>query len=207
MNSFRWLGLALGVGLIVVNGFLPDVFKINAFTILILFILSIPILAPYLKKAKFPGAEFVFKDKIQETKELVQELAKQAEKAKIADEMKISPFDRFRLRAVREQFHTDHVLALAALRIEIERKLRLLIESLDIAKRDTWSISRIIDALKKNEVLSSGKISALQKIVNMCNKAFHGEPVSKGEAKEIIDLADELYKYFSPGYSQKTILK
>lgn len=207
MNSFRWVVLALGVGLIVVNGFLPDVFKINAFTISILFILSIPILAPYLKKAKFPGAEFVFKDKIQETKELVQELAKQAEKAKIADEMKISPFDRFRLRAVREQFYTDHVLALAALRIEIERKLRLLIGSLDIAKRDTWSISRIIDALKKNEVLSSEKISALQKIVNMCNKAVHGEPVSKGEANQIMDLADELYKYFSPGYSQKTIPK
>ena len=71
MKSFRWLVLALGVGLIVVNGFFPDVFRINAFTILILFILSIPIIAPFLKEAKFPGAKFVFKDEIQETEELI----------------------------------------------------------------------------------------------------------------------------------------
>lgn len=206
MKSIFWVIFIFGIILIIVHGFFPSVFKVDAFTILILFILSIPIVAPYLKKAKFPGAEFEFKDEIQETRELVKSV-KQKEKAKIADEMKISPFDRFRLRAVREQFYTDHVLALAALRIEIERKLRLLIEPLDIAKRDTWSISRIIDALKKNEVLSSEKISVLQKIVNMCNKAVHGEPVSKGEANQIMDLADELYKYFSPGYSQKTILK
>lgn len=202
MKFGYWLIVVIGIALILVHGFWADIFAVDIITILILFVLYIPFVAKYLKKAKFPGAEFEFKDEIQETRELVKSV-KQKEKAKIADEMKISPFDRFRLRAVREQFYTDHVLALAALRIEIERKLRLLIEPLDIAKRDTWSISRIIDALKKNEVLSSEKISVLQKIVNMCNKAVHGEPVSKGEANQIMDLADELYKYFSPGYPKR----
>jgi len=202
MKSFRWVVLALGVGLIVVNGFFHDVFKVDAFTVLILFILSIPIVAPYLKKAKLLGTEFEFKDEIQETEELVKSV-KQEKRAKITGVWKISPFDRFRIHAIRARFYTDYILALADLRIEIEEKLRLAIESLDNSKRDTWSISRIINALKKKEVLSSKQISALQKIVNMCNKAVHGEPVSKGEANQIIDLADELYKYFSPGYPKR----
>ncbi len=201
MKSIFWVIFIFGIILIIVHGFFSSVFKVDAFTVLILFILSIPIVAPYLKKAKFPGAEFEFKDEIKETNELVQKSVEQAEKAEDAGEKKILPFETFRLSAVREQLDTDHVLSLAALRIEIEKTLRLATKFLEIPKRNKWSISRIIEVLRKKEVFSSEQISALQKIVNMCNKAIHGFPVSKTDAKKIIDLTEKLNNSFSTGYS------
>ena len=196
MRLYRWIILALGIGLIIVNGFFPDIFKISAFTILVLFILAIPAVAPYLKEAKFPGAKFVFKDEIIKTKTLVQKSVEIAKKQK-----KITPFETFKLSSVREQLEYDYIIALAALRIEIEKKLKIAADFFDIPKKEKRRLSQIIDAMQRIKIMFPEQTSALKKILTMCNKAVHGEPVSKSEANQIIDLADELNKSFSAGYS------
>ena len=70
MKFMRWLIFITGMMLIVVRGFWSDVFMVDAFTILILFILSIPFIAQYLRKAKFAGAEFEFKDEMNKQQNL-----------------------------------------------------------------------------------------------------------------------------------------
>ena len=72
---------------------------------------------------------------------------------------------------------------------------------MDLPIRNEWSISKLIEAIRKQELLSSEQVTALQKIVSMCNKAIHGSLISKTEAREIIDLADNLNRTFSVGYS------
>lgn len=197
----HWLAFITGLALIVVRGFWSDIFVVDAFTVLILFILFIPFVAQYLRKAKFPGAEFEFKDEIRETEKLVQLSIEEAEKSQSAGEKKILPFETFRLSTVRELLDSDPVLALAALRIEIERKLKLLVDSLDLPIRNEWSISKLIEAVRKQELLSSEQVTALQKIASMCNKAIHGSLISKTEARKIVDLTDELNRTFYVGYS------
>ncbi len=197
MKFYRWIILALGIGLIIVSGFYPNVFKINAFTILILFILAIPAVAPYLKEAVFPGAKFIFKDEINKTKILVE---KSIEKAK-QEKKDTLPFETFKLSSVKELLDSDHVLALASLRIEIEKVLRNAVDYFDISVRDKRNLSKIVQAFQKKELLYPEQISALRKILDMCNKAIHGVAVSTQEAKQIIDLADELNNSFSIGYS------
>jgi hypothetical protein len=201
MNIMHWLAFITGLALIVVRGFWSDIFVVDAFTVVILFILFIPFVAQYLRKAKFPGAEFEFKDEIRETEKLVQLSVEQAERAESAGEKKILLFETFKLSTVRELLDSDPVLALAALRIEIERKLKLLVNSLDLPIRNEWSISKLIEAVKKLELLSSEQVAALQKIVSMCNKAIHGSLISETEARRIIDLTEELNRTFSIGYS------
>ena len=201
MKIVPWLILIIGIALIVVHGFWSDTFKVDSITILILFILSIPFVAQYLRKAKLPGAEFEFKEEIHETQKLVELSIERAKKAESAGEAKFLSFETFKLSSVRELLDADPVLALAALRIEIERKLRSVADFLDVPTRDKLSIPKIIDALRQKELLSFEQISALRKIVNMCNKAIHGFAVSREEAKEIIDLSEELNKTFSIGYS------
>jgi hypothetical protein len=197
----RWLTLALVITLIVVHGFWPDVFAVDAITIVLLFILCIPLVAQYLRKAKFPGAEFEFKDEIRETERLVKLSIEQAEESSVAGERKILPFETFKLSGVRELLDSDPVLALASLRIEIERKLNLFVELFSLGKPNRWPISRLIEAIKKRDLLSVEQVTALQKIVNMCNRAVHGSLISVEEAKEIIGLAEDLNKTFSIGYS------
>ena len=111
-----------------VHGFWSGVFVVDVITVVLLFILAIPFVAQYLRKAKFPGAEFEFKDEIRETEKLVQLSVEQAEKSQTTGLRQILPFETFRLSPVRELLDSDHVLALAALRIEIERKLKLLVK-------------------------------------------------------------------------------
>ncbi len=201
MKIKHWLIFITGIMLIVARGFWSDVFTVDVFTVVILFILFIPFVAQYLRKAKFLGAEFEFKDEIRETEKLVQLSVEQAVKSETAGEKKILPFETFKLSAVRELLGSDPVLALAALRIEIERKLKLLVHFLDLPIRNEWSISKLIEAVRKRELLSYEQVTALQKIVSMCNKAIHGSLISKTEAREIIDLAEELNRTFSIGYS------
>jgi len=201
MKIIQWLIVIIGMILIVVHGFWSSAFKVDGITILILFILSIPFVAQYLRKAKFPGAEFEFKEEIRETQELVKKSVEQAEKAENAGERKILPFETFNLSAVRALLNSDPVLALAALRIEIERKLRSVADFLDLPTRDKLPIPNLIESVSRQEMLSFEQITALRKIVNMCNKAIHGSLISEEEAKEIIDLAEKLNESFSIGYS------
>ncbi len=201
MNIMRWLLFITGLALIIVRGFWSDIFVVDAFTIVILFILFIPFVAQYLRKAKFPGAEFEFKEEIHETEKLVQLSIEQAEKLESTGEKKILQFETFKLSAIRELLDSDPILALAALRIEIERKLKLLVNSFDIPIHNERSISKLIEVIRKRELLSTEQVTALQKIVSMCNKAIHGSLISKMDARNIIDLTEELNRTFSIGYS------
>lgn len=201
MNVMHWIAFIIGVALIIIRGFSSDIFAVDAFSVVILFILFIPFVAQYLRKAKFPGAEFEFKDEIQETKKLVQTSVKQAQKSARTGKKIILPFETFKLSAAKDIFDTDHVLALAALRIEIENKLGILVKSLNFNISDRSSISRLIEIIGQKAIFSSEQVGALRKIINMCNKAIHGSDISKTEAKLIIDLAEKLNKTFSIGYS------
>jgi hypothetical protein len=201
MRIMHWVAFITGIALIIARGFWSELFVVDVFSVVILFILFIPFVAQYLRKAKFPGAEFEFKDEIRETEKLVKLSVEQAEKLDSTGEKKILPFVTFKLSAVKEILDSDPILALAALRIEIERKLRLLVNTLDLPIRSESSVSRLIEAVKKQELLTLEQVNALQKIVSMCNKAIHGSVISDEEARRIIDLAEELNRTFSIGYS------
>jgi hypothetical protein len=201
MRLMRWLVFGTGIALIVVRGFWSNIFMIDAFTVVILFVLSIPFVAQYLRKAKFPGAEFEFKDEIRETEKLVQLSIEQTKASESSRARKTLQFETFKLTTVKGLLDSDPVLALAALRIEIERTLTLMVTALSLSVSGGSSVTRLIKAFSERQLLSSVQVAALQKIVSMCTKAIHGSFVSEAEARRIIDLAEELNRTFSTGYS------
>lgn len=193
----------IGIALIIVHGLWKDLFEVDYFTVIILFILAIPFLSQFLKRAKVPGAEFEFRDEIESTKKAVQKSVKQSiEKAKsrTVGKSKPLPFETFNLQIVKTLLNSDPVLALASLRIEIERKLRLTAKSFKLPSKRK-GLFEIIQILMDKNVLSVDQVTALRKIINMCNIAIHGYEVSTDEATEIVHLADDLNKSFPTGYS------
>jgi hypothetical protein len=50
-------------------------------------------------------------------------------------------------------------------------------------------------------VLSFEQVTALRNIIDMCNKAIHGYTISVDEARDIVNLTEELNKSFPVGYS------
>lgn len=201
MQILQWLVVAIGVLLIVLHGLLPSAFRVDAWSVLILFILSIPVVAQYLRKAKFPGAEFEFRDEIRATQALVTQSVAEADRAVSAGEARYLPFETFKLSVARDLLDSDPALALGALRIEMERTLRCFAEALGVATGRRASLSALIDAFREAEFLSYQRAASLRRIVRMCNGAVHGAPVSLDEAEEIIHLAAELNRSFAVGYS------
>jgi hypothetical protein len=200
MRNASWLIITIaGIVLIVVHGFWNDLFVVGYLTIIILLILSIPFLSHFLKRAKVAGAEFEFRDEIENTKKIVKQSVEKS-KSKNNGKSKPLPFETFNLHTVRRLLESDPILALASLRIEIEKKLRLATKFFKLPSKKN-SLSQIIDSLMEREILSSEQISALRKIIEMCNKAIHGYEISKDEVREIVDLTEELNKSFSIGYS------
>lgn len=197
----KWLTF-LGVILIIIHGFWPNFFIVDTITVLLFFILLLPSVAPYLKRAKIPGVEFEFKEEIQETRKVVQRSVEKAKENERTGKAKILPFETFKLSAVKKLLESeDFVLALAALRIEIERKLRLAANFLRLDDKDKMPIFKIVGAMGDRGMLDSDQMVALRRIVIMCNKAIHGSFISKEEAEQIIDLAEKLNLSFPVGCS------
>jgi hypothetical protein len=158
---------------------------------LIYFISFIPFIAKYLKEAEFLGAKFRFSEEIKETKNIIN--ASGTVKIKTNVDVNLSDIKVKSLASVKKLIDSDPVLALAALRIEIEKSLKNIAKKIDLPYKDRYSINSIIVKFEKKEIFSKKQIIVLRKIIQMCNKAIHGIEVSKDEALEIISLAERFY--------------
>jgi hypothetical protein len=197
LNQWAALIVVTGVILIVVHGLWGDVFKVDYYTVVILLFLCVPYFSQFLKKAKIAGAEFEFRDEIESTKKVVQESIEKS-KSLSKSETKPSRFVTFDVETAKAILSKDPVLALASLRIEIEKKLNFAARFFGINSK--YTLLQIVDELRGRGVLRSEQTSALRKIIGMCNKAIHGYEVSEAEARDIIKLMEELNQSFSIGY-------
>lgn len=85
----------------------------------------------------------------------------------------------------------DPNLALAGLRIEIERRLR------EIAKKrglqgDRLGIGQLLQLLRKNNAISRQEDSVLSELIGLLNKAVHGAEVDSRAAQWAIDVGPRL---------------
>jgi len=198
MNKTQWIVFFIILTIIIVRGFIPNIFILDKYSFIMLFLLSIPLLAPYLKFAKLFGSEFTFKDNIDKLEKLVEE----TEKEEKDDELNNISLITFNSKRAIDLVKQDPNLALAALRMEIERVLKIAYDTvIDKSLSKTPTINNLISQLYEKDLIDDIQKDALQKIINLCNKAIHGINVTENEATKIINLATELSRSFSIGYS------
>lgn len=84
----------------------------------------------------------------------------------------------------------DHVLALAKLRIELERTLaRLHLLSTPTAKqRRHAGLSSLVGDLVRSGILPAQLSGPLREVISLCNRAVHGEYVRHADAMSIMDI-------------------
>ncbi len=83
---------------------------------------------------------------------------------------------------------TDPNLALVALRIEIEKRIRKLAQQHNLAS-DRTSLMRIFRSLQSAGVLRDPVLSGLQELVMFGNQAAHGADVDPQAASWAVDYA------------------
>lgn len=109
------------------------------------------------------------------------------------------------LQAIQDLVKDDPVLALAKIRIEIEKLITKLHVSLDLKSnfnRHT-PLARMIVDLNRQEILSSEISHALREVLAICNRAVHGEEIRKQDAEIIVKTGTELLEFL---YSEVPLL-
>jgi hypothetical protein len=176
--------------LIILHAVFPQ-FAIDTTTVALIAILIFPWLLPYIKTLKLPGGIEITPREIEQLVEVTlrSAIGTTAVAARpIRDRAK--PSERMHSLL----FRADPNLALASLRIEIERKLK------EIARRreldvGILSVQRILDILRQQEIIGPSEFESLRLIISVCNKAVHSEEVDPKLALIVLDIGDLALDY------------
>ncbi|MFA5148708.1 MAG: hypothetical protein WC491_06250 [Candidatus Omnitrophota bacterium] len=202
MKIVQGVGFIVVLAILIAHGVWPNIFVLDKASILLIFILAIPIIAPYLEKAKIFGAEFVFKEEIKKLDADVQKSERISREAAKKGSKQIEVFKTFSTASAKQLIKIDPSLALAALRIEIERVLSSAVKRIfNVNDNVKYSNKYYIDKLWSNKIIFHEQAESLKTIIDICNRAVHGVEVSREMAEEIIALTDRLNKSISVGYS------
>jgi hypothetical protein len=97
-----------------------------------------------------------------------------------------------RSRVLNQTIGVDNSLALAYLRLEIEKQLRLLATELkddDPALRDMTALSRV---LVRRKILPGPWLEAIEELVSISNQAIHGIEISDNTATSVVAVGEQL---------------
>lgn len=144
----------------------------------------IPWLVPLFKSLEFPGGwKFEFQE--------LEKVEKKIGKAGLLDSVTVvGKAPEYSFQMVAEE---DPKLALAGLRIEIEKRLKNIAE---IKKISTYNkgISPLFRILSEQQVLSNEERSVLADLVGLLNNAVHGAEVDHRAAQWAIEIGPRILK-------------
>ena len=159
----------------------PDI-AIDAITLALVVIAILPWLAPLFKSLELPGGWKV------EFQELQKAAARADTAGLLAPELSRSD-GAFSFQSISKR---DPNLALAGLRLEIEKRLSQLAEVSSVEQRRPMGIGQLLRALTQREVLTNEERFILSDMVNMLNAAVHGATVDRKSADWAINVGPRL---------------
>jgi hypothetical protein len=87
----------------------------------------------------------------------------------------------------------DPALALAKLRIDLERELRrIAYEHLNLTGHRVGTMVRLIGLLEKADVIDAVVVNTLREILPACNLAIHGGSITPDVAMSVLDVGEDL---------------
>jgi hypothetical protein len=181
----RWLRWIVTLSALVFAGIhlIWPLMAIDAVTLTLLVIALVPWLAPVFKSLEFPGGWKVeFHD--------LQKVAVRAEQAGLLAAKDVAPQPEFTFQRVAER---DPNLALAGLRIEIEKRLVLLAEKHGIGVQGR-GLAQLLRILAQRQILTEGERSVLSDLSELLNFAVHGATVDERAAEWAMDVGPLILK-------------
>ena len=169
--------------------------RVDAVSLGLLALAVLPWLSPLIKSAELPGG---WKIEFQEVKEAGEKIASPT--AAPSGPVVVTPgTGHLEIQGYAPTIDvggTDPNLVLVSLRIEIERRLRLLAQAAGL--RETDPLRQIAIALRQRKILTDPEFTGLSTLIDLGNKAAHGASVepdviawAKGSAAPILSALDD----------------
>jgi hypothetical protein len=175
----RWLVTILSAALLLGHLVWPDL-KIDAVTVALLAILILPWLSPMLQSLELPGG----------AKVTFREVAEAGAKVEVDPEAAAQDPPEASRASAEAIAQSDPNLALVALRIEIEKRLRTLARRHGIPNRRSLVV--LLRELRDRDVLGAGTVSGLEDLIAAGNQAAHGVPVAPEAAEWAVMAAPRI---------------
>lgn len=171
--------------LLIINLFSIGNLTINNNTLILLIVLIIIPLLPNIKKIKLGDFE------AERFSNDVEQFDIQAEKVKndhseIAEESNEIISRKALNEEISQLLNNDHVIALAKLRIELERIINNLY-IVNVPFVTEFSLMKKIRTLQQKQVIDNRVSQLLFEVIKICNQAVHAQEVSKNQAEIIVD--------------------
>jgi len=174
---------ALAVVVIIVHLIWPSL-SIDWITLALLVVAILPWLAPLFKSVEFPGGWKIEFQELQKAKENADKAGLLAPLSTVA----VAPEYSFQVIA-----DDDPNLALAGLRIEIEKRLLQLAESKGIQVQRA-SVGRLMKLLAEQGVLVQEEYVVLADMIGLLNSAVHGASVDRRAVDWAMEVGPRLLK-------------
>jgi hypothetical protein len=150
-------------------------------------------MAPLISSIKLPGGtELAFKEKVKK----LEKISEGSEDLKAVFTVKQPPYVWI------TDPKSDPNLALAGLRIEIEKKVREIIKKNGIAS-EKQSLRGMVRLLYENQIVPHNEYEILYSIIDIGNKAVHGEKVDLETAYRILNIGEKVLFYLDKKLTNK----
>ena len=152
--------------------------SLDKWTMYCLLLAVLPWLAPLFKSVELPGVKIEFQD--------LKRAELRADKAGLLSQPSVMP--EFSFQQIADQ---DPNLALAGLRIEIEKRLIQLAEQNDVGTRNV-GLGRLLRSLGDKNIITKEARVVLDDMTAMLNSAVHGAEVDDRAAEWAIEVGPRL---------------
>ncbi len=186
MQPIKWIISAVAVGLIAARLLWPQI-QVDAITLGLLIVAVLPWASTLIESAKLPGGwEVKFRD-LKAASAAIE--ASPSPAAQTGDARKA---EQELQEAVRPIYETNANLALVALRIDIEKRLRLLAHNNNVSS--TLPLTQLLRELTRQEVLPPSIGESLNAIIDAGNRAAHGASVEPSVQSWAIDSGSKVLR-------------
>lgn len=192
VTNLWWVTFLLAIMLLAIHSFKLASISVDSTSILLLLIILISPFIASIRKIKYGDFEAEIDSKeVQKIKSEVENISDSN-----SAEQETRPEIYAATDSIRELAKSDPVIALAKIRIELEKVLNRLAKFSGIeVKRPVLGL--LVRSLSNYEILTPNLAKSLSDVISICNRAIHGESISEDSANTIvslgIDLLEEIY--------------
>ena len=161
-------------------------------------LLALILLSPFVAAIKrIKIGEFEAEIDPEEVKRVTEEVASKIPEREAPDTLTTDD-EHSAISAIRELAKTDSVIALAKLRIELERTLRRLRNRSNTGQPipHNASLHHLIGDLASHEIIPRDLTPAIRDVLSLCNRAIHGETIRDADIEAVINAGAELLQEF-----------
>jgi len=185
-QNLWWVSFIIAFILLVIHSFNVKSINVDSTSILLLIIMLISPFILAIKKIKYGDFEAeIDSHEVQKIKDNVEKNIDSRRDNEVRPEIYMAT------DAIRVLAESDPAIALAKVRIELEKVLTRLAR-MTLIGTEKLQLGSIVQKLSNHEIITAQTGKSLGEVISICNRAIHGEYISEDDAKTIVELGIEL---------------